>query len=104
MASIFENVPVGPQIEVFQLNRACVEDTFPQKVNLGIGGKFPFHFYTIYSCWRRRFPISKTCYVMNAWNERGRERETSVFCNFDWKYNRNIESGQVQGHSVLYMK
>lgn len=40
MASIFENVEVGPQIEVFQLNKACVEDSFPQKVNLGVGGKF----------------------------------------------------------------
>lgn len=37
MASIFENVPVGPQIEVFQLNRACLADPFPQKVNLGVG-------------------------------------------------------------------
>lgn len=40
MASIFENVQVGPQIEVFQLNKACIDDPFPQKVNLGVGGKW----------------------------------------------------------------
>lgn len=40
MASIFENVEVGPQIEVFELNKTCVQDSFPQKVNLGVGGKF----------------------------------------------------------------
>lgn len=39
MASAFENVQVGPQIEVFQLNKRYLDDTFPQKVNLGVGGK-----------------------------------------------------------------
>lgn len=40
MASVFEKVEVGPQIEVFQLNKSYLEDKFPQKVNLGVGGKF----------------------------------------------------------------
>lgn len=39
MASIFEHVEVGPKIEVFALNKAYNEDTHPQKVNLGVGGK-----------------------------------------------------------------
>lgn len=39
MASIFANVEVGPGIEVFALNKACLEDKFQQKVNLGVGGK-----------------------------------------------------------------
>lgn len=39
MATIFGNVQVGPKIEVFALNKACVEDKFQQKVNLGVGGK-----------------------------------------------------------------
>lgn len=40
MASRFSAVPVGPPIEVFALNKAYAEDTFPQKVSLGVGGIF----------------------------------------------------------------
>lgn len=40
MTSVFENVEVGPQIEVFQLNSSYLKDAFPQKVNLGVGGEF----------------------------------------------------------------
>lgn len=39
MASIFENVEVGPKIEVFALNKLYVEDKSSVKVNLGVGGK-----------------------------------------------------------------
>ncbi|XP_055913338.1 aspartate aminotransferase, cytoplasmic [Eupeodes corollae] len=35
--SIFESVEKGPAIEVFALNRAFQEDTFPKKTNLGVG-------------------------------------------------------------------
>lgn len=38
MASKFATVESAPPIEVFALNKAYVEDTFPQKVNLGVGG------------------------------------------------------------------
>ena len=38
MASRFASVVEAPPIEVFALNKAYVEDTFPQKVNLGVGG------------------------------------------------------------------
>jgi aspartate aminotransferase len=37
MASRFASVVEAPPIEVFALNKAYVEDTFPQKVNLGVG-------------------------------------------------------------------
>ncbi|XP_039449739.1 aspartate aminotransferase, cytoplasmic [Culex pipiens pallens] len=35
--SIFGTVEVGPPIEVFALNQACLKDTNPNKVNLGVG-------------------------------------------------------------------
>ncbi|XP_046452184.1 aspartate aminotransferase, cytoplasmic-like isoform X2 [Daphnia pulex] len=35
--SKFANVESAPPIEVFALNKAYVDDTFPQKVNLGVG-------------------------------------------------------------------
>ena len=38
MASIFDNVEPGPPIEVFALNKAFLEDSSPDKVNLGVGG------------------------------------------------------------------
>lgn len=37
MASIFSGIEQGPAIEVFALNRAYLEDNFPNKVNLGVG-------------------------------------------------------------------
>ena len=36
--SKFAFVESAPPIEVFALNKAYVDDTFPQKVNLGVGG------------------------------------------------------------------
>lgn len=44
MASIFSNVEIGPKIEVFALTKAYLEDTFSEKVNLGIGGKYILFF------------------------------------------------------------
>ena len=38
MASRFAEVKTAPPIEVFALNRAYMEDTFENKVNLGVGG------------------------------------------------------------------
>lgn len=38
MSSIFDNVEPGPPIEVFALNKAFLEDSSPEKVNLGVGG------------------------------------------------------------------
>lgn len=37
-SSKFSFVETAPPIEVFAINRAYAEDTFPQKVNLGVGG------------------------------------------------------------------
>ncbi|KAB0797642.1 hypothetical protein PPYR_08635 [Photinus pyralis] len=37
MMSRFSDVALGPPIEVFALTKAFVEDTFPQKINLGVG-------------------------------------------------------------------
>lgn len=42
MASIFDNVEPGPPIEVFALNKAFLEDTSTDKVNLGVGGSYQF--------------------------------------------------------------
>lgn len=39
MASIFEDVEVGPKIEVFALTKAYQEDPSAVKVNLSVGGK-----------------------------------------------------------------
>lgn len=39
MASIFDDIEKGPPIEVFALNKAFLEDTSADKVNLGVGGK-----------------------------------------------------------------
>lgn len=39
MPSIFDNVEIGPPIEVFALNKAFLEDNSPDKVNLGVGGE-----------------------------------------------------------------
>lgn len=44
-SSIYGCVEKGPAIEVFALNRAFLEDTHPQKANLGVGGKFLLFFY-----------------------------------------------------------
>ena len=38
MASRFAAIETAPPIEVFALNKAYTDDTFPQKVNLGVGG------------------------------------------------------------------
>ncbi|XP_053698221.1 aspartate aminotransferase, cytoplasmic [Sabethes cyaneus] len=35
--SLFAGVEVGPPVEVFALNQACVKDCNPNKVNLGVG-------------------------------------------------------------------
>ncbi|XP_049278240.1 aspartate aminotransferase, cytoplasmic [Anopheles funestus] len=35
--SIFASVELGPPVEVFALNKACLEDPNPNKVNLGVG-------------------------------------------------------------------
>lgn len=40
MAGRFGLVKLGPPIEVFALNKAYIEDDNPNKVNLGVGGKF----------------------------------------------------------------
>lgn len=37
--SIFSGVEKGAPIEVFLLNKLCLEDKFEKKVNLGVGGK-----------------------------------------------------------------
>lgn len=39
MASIFEDVEVGPKIEVFALTKAYQEDPSSVKVNLSVGGE-----------------------------------------------------------------
>lgn len=39
MASIFDGVEKGAPIEVFALNKAFLEDSSAEKVNLGVGGK-----------------------------------------------------------------
>lgn len=40
MSSAFSVVEQAPPIEVFALGKAFVDDPFPQKVNLGAGGKY----------------------------------------------------------------
>jgi aspartate/tyrosine/aromatic aminotransferase len=42
MASIFDGVQQGAPIEVFALNKAFLEDTCSDKVNLGVGGKYSY--------------------------------------------------------------
>lgn len=37
--SQFCTVETAPPIEVFALSKAYMEDPFPQKVNLGVGGR-----------------------------------------------------------------
>lgn len=39
MSSYYCDIEQGPAIEVFALNKLCLEDTFAEKVNLGVGGK-----------------------------------------------------------------
>lgn len=41
MDNIFENVELGPPIEVFQLTANFNKDPHPDKVNLGVGGECP---------------------------------------------------------------
>lgn len=41
MDNIFENVELGPPIEVFQLTANFNKDPHPDKVNLGVGGEYP---------------------------------------------------------------
>lgn len=38
--SMFDAVEAGPPIEIFELTKRYREDTFPQKVDLGVGGEF----------------------------------------------------------------
>lgn len=40
MASRFDCVEQGPPIEVFQLMKLFTEDTYQNKVNLSVGGKY----------------------------------------------------------------
>lgn len=49
MAGIFSGIEVGPNIEVFALNKAYQEDPSPFKVNLGVGGKLFTFFFSILS-------------------------------------------------------
>lgn len=49
MSSYFCDIDQGPAIEVFALNKLCVEDTFAEKVNLGVGGNFLKHVFLLYS-------------------------------------------------------
>lgn len=65
MASIFENVEIGPGIEVFALNKAYLDDTSPIKVNLGIGGKLLFT--SIYA----HFLFSRQCIEFEWQNKIG---------------------------------
>lgn len=44
--SKFSCVKPAPPIEVFAINRALAEDTHPNKVNLGVGGKTQHFFST----------------------------------------------------------
>lgn len=39
MASVFGDIEIAPPIEVFNLTAQYNEDSHPQKVNLGVGGK-----------------------------------------------------------------
>jgi hypothetical protein len=39
MTSRYSSVTTGPPIEVFALNKAYLDDTNANKVNLGVGGK-----------------------------------------------------------------
>ena len=39
---IFSDVESAPPIEVFQMSKLYNESTNPNKVNLGVGGKFRF--------------------------------------------------------------
>lgn len=47
MASRFQGVEQGPPIEVFLLNRLFTEDTFQNKVNLGVGGEPYIYILTV---------------------------------------------------------
>lgn len=38
--SRFSGVEAAPPVEIFALNKAYKEDAFPNKVDLGIGGKY----------------------------------------------------------------
>lgn len=49
MSSYYCDIEQGPAIEVFALNKLCLEDTFAEKVNLGVGGNFKAHFLQVYS-------------------------------------------------------
>jgi hypothetical protein len=40
MASVFNDIINDPPIEVFEVTRSFNEDKHPNKVNLGVGGKF----------------------------------------------------------------
>lgn len=40
MASVFNDLQVGAPIEVFELNKSYLKDSFADKVNLGVGGKY----------------------------------------------------------------
>lgn len=46
--SVFTNVELGPPVVIFALNKACLDDKFPKKVNLTIGGKFYIKFIDLY--------------------------------------------------------
>ena len=41
MTTIFSSVALAAPIEVFALNKACADDSYANKVNLGVGGKYP---------------------------------------------------------------
>lgn len=45
MESVFTDLQVGAPIEVFAMNKAFMEDTSPNKVNLTIGGKYAMNIF-----------------------------------------------------------
>lgn len=47
--SRFSEVKQGPPIEVFALNKAYLDDTFDKKVNLGVGGKKWFMWFSSFN-------------------------------------------------------
>lgn len=47
MSSYYCDIEQGPAIEVFALNKLCLEDSFAEKVNLGVGGNFIARFFSL---------------------------------------------------------
>ena len=110
MASVFSDVPQAKAIEVFELTRRFNEDTFPNKVNLGVGGMcciisqvFPHH--SLFRLAENRVSVIPSV-LLQSWDMlkvkdvEGRNNKRSWFCD---KFSKSNGMKNSKNEDVLLL-